>query len=78
MSYIGSKLHKFHNSFNINGHNFEMLLCNMDIFQTVFHDNRSFAKLGCVVRMVVGSMLSLAECGPNDHRKDAPPFITVH
>ena len=30
--------------------------------------------LGCVVRMVVVSMLPHAECGPNDHRKDAPPF----
>ena len=32
-------------------------------------------KLGLVVRMDVGSILPLAECGPNDHRKDAPPFI---
>ena len=32
------------------------------------------SKLGCVVRMVVGSILPHAECGPNDHRKDAPPF----
>ena len=32
-------------------------------------------KLGCVVRMVVGSILPYAECGSNDHRKDAPPFI---
>ena len=31
-------------------------------------------KLGCVVRMVVDSILPHAECGPNDHRKDAPPF----
>ena len=31
-------------------------------------------KLGCVVRMVVVSMLPHAECGPNDRRKDAPPF----
>ena len=31
-------------------------------------------KLGCVVRMVVDSMLPHAEGGPNDHRKDAPPF----
>ena len=53
MSYIGSKLHKFHNSFNINGHNFEMLLCNMDIFQTVFHNNRSFAtRYYCALRAV--------------------------
>ena len=32
-------------------------------------------KLGCVVRMVVDSILPHAECGPNDHRKDAPPFM---
>ena len=31
-------------------------------------------KLGCVVRMVVDSILPHAESGPNDHRKDAPPF----
>ena len=35
----------------------------------------SIAKLGCVVRMVVGSLLPHAESGPNDHRKDAPQFI---
>ena len=27
-----------------------------------------------MVRMVVDSILPHAECGPNDHRKDAPPF----
>ena len=32
-------------------------------------------KLGCVVRMVVDSILLHAESGPNDHRKDAPPFM---
>ena len=31
-------------------------------------------KLGRVVRMVVGSILPNAKFGPNDHRKDAPPF----
>ena len=31
-------------------------------------------KLGCVVRTVVDSILPHAECGPNNHRKDAPPF----
>ena len=25
--------------------------------------------------MFVDSILPHAECGPNDHRKDAPPFI---
>ena len=32
--------------------------------------------LGCVVKMVVDSILPHAVFGPNDHRKDAPPFIT--
>ena len=31
-------------------------------------------KLGCVVRIVVDTILPHAECGQNDHRKDAPPF----
>ena len=35
----------------------------------------SYGKLGCVERMVVDSILPHAECGPNDHRKDAPPFM---
>ena len=34
-------------------------------------------KLGCVVRMVVDSILHHAESGPNDHRKNAPPFILL-
>ena len=33
------------------------------------------SKLRCVVRMVVDSILPHAENGPNDHPKDAPPFI---
>ena len=37
--------------------------------------SKTVDKLGCVVRMVVHSILPHAECGPNDHRKDAPPFI---
>ena len=35
-------------------------------------------KLGCVVRMVVDSILPHAESGQNDHRKDAPPFMPSH
>ena len=31
-------------------------------------------KLGCVVRMVVDSILPHAKSGPNDHRQDASPF----
>jgi len=34
------------------------------------HDNHD--KLGCMVRIVVDSILPHAECGPNDHRKNAP------
>ena len=37
----------------------------------------NYYKLGCVVRAVVDSILSHVECGPNDHRKDASPFIRV-
>ena len=33
-----------------------------------------FCKLGCVVRIVVDSILLHAESGPNDHRKYAPLF----
>ena len=33
-------------------------------------------KLGCVVRMVIDSLLPHAKSGPNDHRKDAPPLRT--
>ena len=35
-------------------------------------------KLGYVVRMVVASILPHPESGPNDHRKDAPPFTLAH
>ena len=34
-----------------------------------------YYKLGCVVRMVVDSILPHAKSGPNDNRKGAPPFI---
>ena len=34
----------------------------------------TMSKLGCVVRMVVDSVLPHAESGSNAHRKDAPPF----
>ena len=34
-------------------------------------------KLGCVVRMVVDSILLHAECVPNVHRKDAPLFTSL-
>ena len=38
----------------------------------------STIKLGCVVRMVVDSILSHAEFGSNDHRKDAPRLFPGH
>ena len=40
------------------------------------HDSKlsNESKLGCVVRMVVDSILPNAECGHNGHRKDAPSF----
>ena len=37
--------------------------------------NIEVCKLGCVVRMVVDSILPHAKSGPNDRPKDAPPFI---
>ena len=37
-------------------------------------DQKIKCKLGCVVRMVVDSILPHAESGPNDNWKDAPPF----
>ena len=38
------------------------------------HEKVSYSKLGCVVRMVVDSILPHVESGPNDHRKDASQF----
>ena len=50
---------------------------NMEEYKHVADSNfKVSAKLGCVVRMVVDSILPHTECGPNDHRKDAPRFIT--
>ena len=37
-----------------------------------FSNKTASIKLGCVVRMVVGSILPHAECGPNDHEKTLP------
>ena len=37
--------------------------------------NGATYKLGRVVRIVVDSILPHADSGPNDHRKDATPFI---
>jgi len=35
------------------------------------------SKVGCVVRMVVDSILPRAEFGPNDHRKDTPSVRNI-
>ena len=47
----------------------------LDYASTINKGGFHFYKLGCVVRMVVDSILPHAESGPNGHRKDAPPFI---
>ena len=40
----------------------------------IFNTSTLTSKLGCVVKMVVDSILPHVECGPNDHQKDEPPF----
>ena len=45
------------------------------LFQINLFNVSDAYKLGCVLRMVVDSILPNAKFGPNDHRKDAPPFI---
>ena len=35
-------------------------------------------KEGCVLPMEAVSMPPLVEVGPNDHREDAPHFISIH
>ena len=57
-----------------NGYSIDILLKTNDIAYT----QTTSCKLGCVVRIVVDSLLPHAECGPNDHRKDAPPFSLRH
>ena len=45
-------------------------------FQIIFQFlTISMSKLGCEVKMFVGSILLHAEFGPNDQRKDARPSI---
>ena len=56
----------------INGGTYKLLRYGEVIF--LDQGNTKSNKLGCVVRIVVDSILPDAECGPNDHRKDAPPF----
>ena len=41
-----------------------------------FHAHFMNCKVGRVFPMVVVSILPHAEFGPNDHREDAPHFIT--
>ena len=52
---------------------FMHVTCSMCIDQ--FFSGIFLSKLGCVVRMVVDSILAHVECGLNDHREDAPLFI---
>ena len=44
-------------------------------FQQESLPSSPFDNLGCVVRMVVDSILPHVECGLNDHRKGASLFI---
>ena len=44
----------------------------VNIWYKQYHPHPTNYKLRCVVKMVVDSLLT--PCGPNDHRKDAPPF----
>ena len=49
----------------------------------IFRGEKSYSgkiiyKVGCVFPMVIVSILPHAEFGPNDHREDAPHFITRH
>ena len=44
------------------------------VHEPIFSHKNNKNKLGCVVRMVIDSILFHAECEPNDHRKDAPLF----
>ena len=65
---LGDKnLFFFHNVFSIT-YNFIRI-------EFVKYRIKNDSKLGCVVKMVVDSILSHAESGPNDHRIDAPQFI---
>ena len=43
------------------------------------HDSKGelLNKLGCMIKMVVNSILPHAECGRNDHRKDAFSYILI-
>ena len=59
----------------INGGTYKLLRYGEVIF--LDQGNTKSNKLGCVVRIVVDSILPDAECGPNDHRKDASPFNTL-
>ena len=56
---------------NVHTRNLQTLFVHQEVLS--YHTKKT-VKLGCVVRMVVDSILPLAESGPNDHRKDALPF----
>ena len=44
-------------------------------FDRTYFVGESANKVGCILPMVVGSILPHAEFGPNHHREDAPHFI---
>ena len=51
------------------------------LFQSIFKGLDNWNKLGCTgkwLTSVVDSILPHVECGPNDYRKDAPPFTIYH
>ena len=56
-----------------------MLYDSYNLGQMIYQESYGpYYKLGCVVRMVVDSILLHAERGPNDHRKGASLFIYTH
>ena len=68
---LGDKnLFFFHNVFSIT-YNFIRI-------EFVKYRIKNDSKLGCVVKMVVDSILSHAEIGPNDNRKYAPRLELFH
>ena len=48
------------------------MLSNLKVYGLVSKSLVSSSKVGCVFPMVIVSILSQAEFGPNDHRVDAP------
>ena len=55
----------------LNPQTFKYSHTNISDHRVIFTLTNRGRKLGCVVKMVVDSLLPHAECGPNNHRKDA-------